>query len=207
MDIEQFIPDVLCFAGEIVSQVSQFGGQTINDVGCGTATFIHDVADTSEAITEAVTETGLDFTNGVADCIRAVRIAPLSDIAADIVEGSVEMAAGAVNMGVGLPIMRLEITRSAPEIWKRIRVIRAWLYNVAYDVILEKMKNVSLPDALLLAIVMVIFRLVTISFMFVVSTIMLLRKFVSICIGSAMKFRFPLQCFLRWRFQSTTAEE
>ncbi|KUL84681.1 hypothetical protein ZTR_06713 [Talaromyces verruculosus] len=215
MDPGQLISDVFSFADEFVSQISQVSSQVIKDVGYGTATVIHDVANMSEAATMAVTKTGLEFTNGVTDCARdagrAVGIAPVSDIATDIFKGCGEITAGAVNMGVGLPIGAAkgtaeiisfvamtssdaitasgggvstvlslaarpeETAHRAAGFWKQaIQDTGAGLRNAAYDLIVELMKKVSLPNTLLLAIVMVILLLVVISFIVVMSTIIAL---------------------------------
>jgi hypothetical protein len=99
---------LLNIGSEFVSQGSQFFGKVIDDVGWGTATAIHDVADMSEAAKTAVTKTGIDITHGVADRVRdagrAVGIAPITDVATDIAKDCGEMTAGAINMGGGLPI-------------------------------------------------------------------------------------------------------
>jgi hypothetical protein len=165
---------------EFISQGFQFFGKVIGDIGRETATAIHDVADTSEAALTAVTYTSHHFTKGVAngfrDAGRALGIEPISEVATNIFEGCGHTTVDAVNMGFALPVWAAKETAnfisfgaetgsnsvtaigwgfSAARTWKTgIRDTGTWLHR-AYDT----MKKLSLLDALVLAIVMVILLL------------------------------------------------
>jgi hypothetical protein len=100
-----------------VGHFIQSSGQAMKDVGCGAATFIHNVADETETKAREVTEAGLDLTHGAANVIKDIGESVGIPVIPDIVENSVriggEIAAGAVNIGVGLPV---GATKGAMEI-------------------------------------------------------------------------------------------
>ncbi|KAL5340986.1 hypothetical protein BJX70DRAFT_84963 [Aspergillus crustosus] len=210
MDLGQFVSGALDFAGKSISQASQVSGQVIKDVGCGTATLIHGIAEMSEAAITAGTTASRDLTNTVADCARdaggAIGIAPVTDTAMDLVKGCSEITAGAVNLGVGLPIGAAKGTaevisfaaktsgeavmaagegvsaglsiaaRPGEGIIHMADGVWPWLKNSAYALVTEEIKQVSLPDPVLLGVVMVILLLVTICFIVMVLTFISLAE-------------------------------
>lgn len=130
MNPRQLIPCVLDGTSGLVSQGSHLSGQVIRNVGCGTATGINGIADMSEAATTAVTKTGRNFTNRVGEWIRDAEsgagIVPVSDVAADFINSCGGVTAGAVDMGVSLPIGAAKGTAEIASLLRRRAAMLLW---------------------------------------------------------------------------------